>query len=541
MFILPLGGLSEMGMNMMAFIHKGRAFILDCGAQFPEPNQLGLDLVLPDVEFFDEYKIKVEAVVFTHAHEDHVGSIPFLFDRLHQPRLYATEFCFGMFEERLRQHSNFEPEDFFQISADQDFEVMGFKFEPFRVTHSLVDCLGFSIQSPVGRILHTGDFKLDPDPVDGVHFDFERVKKFADEGVQLLMSDSTNAGLSDRSGSEGALLESLEKIVLNEKKGKVIVTLFSSNIQRLSTLIKVARKAKRKLALCGRSVSSNTELATRLGFLDVKSEDLIPPQHVEDYEPHEVMILATGTQAEARSALNRMAHSNHPDISIDPGDLVIFSSRSIPGNEKKISKLINQLYRIQAKVIDPNSEFVHVSGHARKEELKELIDLAKPRFFVPVHGEYQMLVQHANLCKENFPEVSCLVAENGDMMELHSQGLKRRGRVVWGKTHVDEFRNIVSENLIKERKALGMNGLVIASAVIRSKDHKILRGPDFLSYGLPTEIDFVALRSEGEELLRDLRGADVETLEEELRILTRRHYRRLLSIKPTVIPIVYET
>lgn len=540
-FILPLGGLAEIGMNMMAFIHKGKAIVLDCGVQFPEPNQLGLDLVTPDIEFFDEYKIEVEACVFTHAHEDHVGSIAFLFDALRKPKIYATEFTFGMFEERLKQYSHFDESDFIPIEAGSPFQILDFEFEAFSVTHSMVDCLGFSIKTPVGRIVHTGDFKIDEAPVDGVNFDREALKRFSEDGVLLLMSDSTNVGSEGRTKSESELAQSLEDIILKHKKGKVIVTMFSSNIQRIRSIIQIARKAQRKICPCGRSVSSNIELARRLGFIDLQENEMISPRKVDDENADEVLVIATGTQAEPRSALNRMAHGTHPDLNIEENDLVIFSSRHIPGNEKKIATLMNQLCRLEAKIIDADQAFVHVSGHARKEELKEVMALTQPRFFLPVHGEYRMLVQHAELCRENFPSIHSLVAENGDLLELKAENLKRKGRVASGKSFLDEFRNLIPEALIKERKRMGQNGLVVASLVLNARNGKILRGPDFQILGLPEDVDFVALENEASELMRDLKGSDIETLEDELRILTRRHFRRHLGIKPTVIPIIYET
>lgn len=542
-FILPLGGLGEIGMNFMALIHKGKATVLDSGVLFPEPNSLGVDLVTPDIEFFSEYSIDVEAVVFTHAHEDHIGSIAYLYDELGHPKLFATEYTYGMFEERIHSYSNFKKENFQRILPGKKFKAGSFEFEGIRVTHSMSDCLGFCIHTPVGRIVHTGDFKIDKTPVDKVPMDEKRFRELGDEGVLLLMSDSTNVESSGWTKSESDLHQSLQSIISKIQEGKIFVTMFSSNIPRIQGLLAIAKSVGRKVAFCGRSVVSNTELARRMGLLKFSDEDVIPARQVDHYPAEKVLLISTGTQAEPRSALSKMAMQIHPDVHLEKNDTVIFSSRHIPGNEKKISTLVNQIYRIGARVIDHYEDFVHVSGHAQQDELRTVLEWVRPKFFLPVHGEYRMLVKHAELANNFNPSLDSRVAENGDILELTPDRLRILTKVSSGKIFFDEHRNHLPEDMLRDRRKLAQNGLVVADVIVRQKDWKIIQGPELQLMGISDQVDLVNLKEEITAYFHDLRGGkdfDIEAAEEEIRLMTRRFYRKAMGLKPVVISRVYE-
>ncbi len=542
-YLVPLGGLGEIGMNLMALVHKGRAIVYDSGVLFPEPNSLGIDLIVPDIEFFKEYSLKVDGCVFTHAHEDHIGSIAFLYDQLGHPPIYATAYTFGMFEERLQQHSNFKREHFRRILLDKSFKVGAFEFEPLRVTHSMSECLGFAIKTPQGKIVHTGDFKIDQDPIDGYSFQEDRFKQLGDEGVLLLMSDSTNVESEGWTRSETELHESLRKIILGIKSGRIFVTMFSSNIPRIRGLLKIAKEAGRKVSFCGRSVVSNVELARQMKLLEFSDEDIFPARNADQFLPERTLFISTGTQAEPRSAMMKMAMQIHPDIQLGEGDTVIFSSRHIPGNEKKISTLFNQIYRCGARVIDYRDEFVHVSGHAQQDELKSVLGWVKPKYFLPVHGEYRMLVRHGELARENFPQTQTLVAENGDVLELKENSFKLLTKVTSGKIFYDENRNLLPDDVIRDRKKLGQNGLLVIDAVVRQKDNRLVAGPEIQVMGIPNLVDLVNLREEIRSYLDDFRRGDEldsEAAEEEIRLIARRFYRKAMGIKPVVISRIYQ-
>lgn len=542
-FLAPMGGLGEIGMNMMLFIHKKRAIGIDCGVLFPENNQIGLDLIIPKVDFIKELGINIEALFLTHAHEDHIGATPYIYSQLGSPPLFGTEFTLAMLEQRMLEKTKMERSKLRVIKPQQVVQVGPFEIEALTVTHSLVDTIGLAINSPQGLIIHSGDFKIDKQPVDGVMFDEKRFKKLGKEGVDLLLSDSTNVESEGWTESENELAVSLNEIIQKIDSGKIIVTLFSSNIHRLQTIFDAAKKSGRKVALCGRSVQSNVELAIRFKQLHASDKLFIDPRKVEDMKPHEVLVIATGSQAESRSALNKMSLHLHPDISILEGDTVIFSSRYIPGNEKKISSLMNHIYRCGAKVIDHKDEFVHVSGHARREELRSVIQWSRPRNFLPVHGEYRMLVKHLELAKEVMPETSGVVAENGQLIEFRKdKGLKIVGRFHWGKIYLDEQRNLISEELIKERKKIAQRGLVTAVIQFSKKKKSLASRPDIAFFGLPADqIDSEELIDFIEASLREAWNdgqQEPEALEEVSKIKMRRFVNRKLGLKPIIYSII---
>lgn len=542
-FFVPLGGLGEIGMNLMAVVHKGRAMVIDCGVTFPDSYLPGVDLIMPRVEFFHDHQIVVQGLVLTHSHEDHLGSVQYLYDILGSPPIHATEFTLAMLTPRLREVNLLDEDKLNLIKPAKKFKVGVFELEPLRVTHSLVDCIGLAIQTPSGMVVHTGDFKIDKNPIDKWEFDEKRFREIGDQGVQLFMSDSTNAESPGWSVSESELQESMLKIISEIKSGKVIVTLFSSNIHRIQILMDIAKKVGRRVLLCGRSVISNTELAIANGHLNVDRSILLNSRDVEDTDPEKIMVLATGTQAEGRSALYKMSARTHPDVDIDPGDTVIFSSRNIPGNEKRISFLVNNIYRCGADVIDFRDGLVHVSGHARQEELKTMIDWVRPRYFLPVHGEYSMLCNHFDLVKEKNPNIQGCVAENGEVLELGKDFFKKHPeRVTAGKVFLDEARNTISEETVRLRRKLGHQGFVMVNVVVKKKNCQLVVGPELIALGLPEDFDYKEVESALKEVVSEYKGqedVDFESLEEEIRLTTRRFFRRAIGLKPQVIPAVY--
>lgn len=498
---------------------------------------------MPNIDFFREFKVPIDAIVLTHSHEDHLGAVSFLHGPMGSPPIYGTEFTLAMLRQRYEEYQDLDESIVHEVKAGQIFRVNQFEFEPLRVTHSLVDCIGLSIKTPIGTIVHTGDFKIDKTPMDDWEFDEKRYRTLGDEGVLLFMSDSTNAESSGWSLSESELQDSFLELIRSIESGKIFVTLFSSNIHRIQTLLNVAKKCNRKVAFAGRSVLSNTALAKRYGHLDYDDSDVISLSEVERYEPRSVMILCTGTQAEGRSALSKMTSGTHPDVEIRPGDTVIFSSRHIPGNEKRIQYLINNIYRCGARVIDYRAAKIHTSGHARAEELKEILSWVKPKFFVPVHGEYSMLWKHNEICRTHFKDTKSLIAENGDVLKLSANGLvKLDERVASGKVFLDENRNEVPEEIVRERKRVCLNGMVFVSAVFREKRFQLLQGPDFTTQGVPHTFDIIELEGQLADLFDDFRRSqnlEIDSLEEEVRVLTRRFFRKNLGLKPIVIPMIY--
>ena len=541
-FLVPLGGLGEIGMNIMVLGYKNRGILIDCGLMFPDSGMTGIDLIVPRTQFIKESGIKITGIVLTHGHEDHIGAVSYVYEDLGCPPIYGTPFTLALVEERLREYGNLSKAKFHKISPPASFKVGDFKIQSIQVTHSIVDSMGLIIDTPAGRVIHSGDFKMDKDPVDGKRIDAKTLARAGKEGVLLLMSDSTNVERPGWSTPECDVRDGLQRVFKKIKNGKVIVAVFASNIHRIEQIIACAKMMGRKVAFCGRSMNGNIAIAKRLNYLKFSNEQVIPLAAVHDYQPEEVVIIATGTQAEPRSALYRMSLNDHPEVKIYPGDTVIMSSRHIPGNEKNISHLTNNLYRRGAEVIDSHDEVIHASGHAYQEEQLQLLEWTKPKFFLPVHGEYRMLVKHAKLAEQLKHPPKVLIAENGDYLELSADSFKKTKRVSWGKIFLDEASMDLHEELLKDRKKLAHTGLVVVSLVVQKEKGKILEGPDFDIRGVNDEVDLDALRGELKAKFREHSKearTDILELEEEFRRQTRRFFRNANGSKPVVIPLIY--
>ncbi|HEU4637404.1 MAG TPA: ribonuclease J, partial [Candidatus Binatia bacterium] len=413
--IIPLGGLGEFGLNMMLVEYGEAAIAIDCGLMFPGADLLGIDLVIPDISYLLENKHKLKAIVLTHAHEDHMGAVPYVLERLSVP-IYATRLTLGLLSNRVREHDLEDVADVREITAGKLWDLGPFKLEGIRVTHSLMDCLALAIQTPVGTIIHTGDFKIDNTPMEGEMFDFQRFAAYGEKGVLLLLSDSTNVERRGHTGSEREVGTNLEQI-FQQSSGRVLVSTFASSIPRIQQVLEISERCDRRVVLSGRSMVRNSQVAADLGYLRLPRSFMTENDRWQDLAPDRLTFLTTGSQGEPLSVLHRVALNDHKTIKIQPGDNVILSSKFIPGNEKIISNLINHLYRRGAEVHYEKVSEIHVSGHASQEELKIMLQLTRPRFFVPIHGEYRHLVRHQRLAQDvGVPESNCFILEDGDVL-----------------------------------------------------------------------------------------------------------------------------
>lgn len=538
--IVPLGGLGEVGMNAMVVEEDGRRVLIDCGVMFPNDQVPGVEVAVPDFTYLREAG-GLDAVLLTHAHEDHIGALPSLL-REHPVPVYGTGFTLALVRERLSEHDIEVP--LIEVKPRDPFEAGPFLAEPIRVTHSTPDAVGFALETGEGVVIHTGDFKIDLRPVDGERLDLRRFSELGREGVVALLSDSTNSEREGFSLSEAEVAQALERRVRGAK-GRVVVALFASNVHRVTSLIAAAAANDRKVALCGRSLLRNVKLAEELGLMRVPAGLLVDLDTAAGLRPRDVLIVTTGAQGEPNSALARMAAGNHA-IQIDTGDLVLFSSRSIPGNEIAISQLANRLAKRGATVVERALDAIHSSGHAQAEEQRMMLDAVQPKNFVPIHGEYRMLVAHARTAKGMGMAASeIFVVEDGEVLEVASGQMRLGGTVRSGRVWLDSRGGTdVGELVLKDRGAMSQTGLVLVYALIDSKTGEIIRGPEVSARGIPRF-------NEGSDLQRAAVGASkaaLRELSEDLRILrspvedamgaaVRRVFKREENKRPVVLSV----
>ncbi|MEZ4598351.1 MAG: ribonuclease J [Syntrophotaleaceae bacterium] len=546
--LLPLGGLGEIGMNMMALECQGQWLIIDCGLMFPEAYMMGIDLVLPDVSALDDHADRILGLILTHGHEDHIGAVPFLLQRLGNPPIYATGLTLGLLSNKLEEHDLQSRARLHQVRPRQEVTLGPFRIEFFRSAHSIVDGVGLAIRTPAGLIVHTGDFKIDQTPVDNQPTDLTRLAAYGDEGVLLLLSDSTNVERRGYTLSEREVGRALADI-LPRCRGLVAVATFSSNIHRIQQVIDVAMACGRKVLINGRSMEKNAAVARELGYLRVPDEVLIDLREMRHLPRDRVVVVTTGSQGEPLSVLSRMAMADYKPIPLEQGDTVILSSRSIPGNEKAIARLINLLYRQGAEVFYQETSEVHVSGHASQEELKLIFSLTRPRFFVPVHGEYRHLVKHAQLATLMGVEKGrAVVLENGTPLVVLPDGLYKEDRVESGRVFVDgKGVGDVGEMQLRDRRHLANHGLVMVLMGIEQTSGTILYGPELFTRGfVPEETSGELLdqaRQEVRNLLREhsLEAvSDWEEMQVEVRKTLRRFFNRHIDRRPLILPVVFE-
>lgn len=546
--LLALGGLGEIGLNMMALEYAGKILLIDCGLMFPEAYMMGVDLVLPDISALAGRIDDICALVLTHGHEDHIGAVPFLWQELGRPPIYGTGLTLGLLQEKFKEHGLSGGEKLHRVAPRQNIALPPFEVEFFRAAHSIVDGVGLAVRTPAGLVVHTGDFKLDPTPVDGQPTDLARLAAYGEEGVLLLLADSTNVEKEGYTLSERVVGDALAEI-LPSCSGKVLVATFSSNIHRIQQVADAARACGRKILINGRSMVANTAIARQLGYLSIPDEDLIDLRRMQDLPRDEVLILTTGSQGEPLSALSRIAMDDHRQLQVEPGDTVILSSKFIPGNEKAITEVINHLYRRGAEVFYQTTSEVHVSGHASQEELKLVHSLTRPRFFVPVHGEYRHLVQHARLAQRmGMAEEDAVVLENGIPLVFSANGLQRQERVETGRVFVDG-RGIgdLGAMELRDRSHLANHGLVVALLALNQKTGEILYGPELFTRGFIPEQESREFLAQARQTVREMLAehspellSDWEELRVEVRKALRRFFNRTIERRPLILPVILE-
>ncbi|MDY0189242.1 MAG: ribonuclease J [Desulfuromonas sp.] len=546
--ILPLGGCGEIGMNMLVVENAGHILLIDCGLMFPEAHMLGIDLVLPDVAYLHERAADICAIVLTHAHEDHIGALPYLYSQLGSPPIFASRFTLGMLQHKLAEFALKLNNKMELLEPRHPFCVGPFTIEPFRVAHSVPDGVGLAIRCAAGLLVHSGDFKLDPTPLDGERTDLARLAQYGDEGVLALLADSTNVESAGYTGSERDVGPHFAQLMALST-GMVFVAAFSSNIHRIQQAIDAALSCGRKILLLGRSMVGNVAVARLLDQLRVAENDLIDIKQLGDYPRHKVTVITTGSQGEARSALTRIAAGEHPQLAIESEDCVILSSRFIPGNEKAITAVINQLYRRGAVVHYQRSCGVHVSGHASSEELKQLVAVVKPQYFIPIHGEYRHLAQHAKLARAcGVAEGNSIIIENGQPLLLSRHGKKLLDPVEVGRILVDgKGVGDVGAVELRDRHRLARHGTVLAVLAVSRSRGTVIHGPELVSRGCVPEVDSEELLAEAalevEAMLAEHQlspRSDWDALRIEIRQTLSRFFKHRLQRRPLVLPVIIQ-
>jgi len=496
--VIPLGGLQEIGKNITVFEYADDIVVVDCGLAFPEDEMLGVDLVIPDITYLSKNKDKVKAIIVTHGHEDHIGALPYVLKDINVP-VYGTKLAIGLLKNKLEEHGMLSTVKLFTVQQGESIKLGVFKIELIRSTHSIPDAVALAIFTPVGLVIHTSDFKIDYTPIEGEPMDLARLAELGKKGVLLLMCDSTNVEREGYTKSERIVGDSFEEIFL-DAKGRILIASFASNVHRVQQAINAAVKFGRKVTISGRSMENMVNVAIELGYMTIPEETLIDIDNIGSYSPENLLIITTGSQGEPMSALTRMAASEHKKVEIVPGDLVIISATPIPGNEKLVSKVINELFKKGADVIYEALADIHVSGHACQEELKLIHNLVKPKYFMPVHGEYRHLKQHANLSHNlGMPSENIFVMDIGKVLELTHDSAKTNGSVPSGIVLVDGLGvGDVGNIVLRDRKLLSLDGLIIIVITVDGNLNNVVAGPDIISRG------FVYVR-ESEDLMEQLK------------------------------------
>src|SRR5687768_4861674 len=538
--VIPLGGLGEIGMNLMVYEHGDTAILVDCGMMFPDAATLGVDVIIPDMTYIFENASKIKALFLTHGHEDHIGAVPFLVER-HAIPVYGMPLALGFVADKLEEFGIDEIE-LRAIMPRDTVEVGSFRVEAIRVTHSIVDAIGYAITTPAGTIIHTGDFKIDHTPIDAKPTDLARFAEYGERGVLLLVSDSTNALIPGHGPSEKTVGSALDRVFSNAR-GRILVTTFASHIHRVQQIIDLARKHRRKVMLIGRSLVDNVETAERLGYLRFPRETRASST---DLPPRDMIILTTGTQGEPSSALSRMAIGEHKQVTIERGDVVIISARTIPGNERAVSHVIDNLYRRGAEVVHHEQPDIHVSGHACQEELKLMLNMTRPKFFIPMHGTLRHLIHHARLAKDvGVPHG--VVITNGQVAVIDGDDIRvLPDRVRQGKVFIDGEAEEVPEVVVRDRQHLAEDGFVIVVVAIDSAG-KLIREPEIITRGL-VHVD--ASKDMLDDLRKQLVGMfaespadelrDSDLLQEKMRARLKRYFRKSMGARPMILPVIWE-
>ena len=548
--IIPLGGLGEFGMNMTAIRFGDDLILLDCGMMFPDAELLGVDLVMPDLAYLRENREAIRGLILTHGHEDHIGAVPYFLAEFDVP-VYGTDFTLALVDRRLEEYEREEEPRFVRVKPKQIVEIGPFKVEFIHVTHSIVSAVALAITTPLGVIIHTGDFKVDPTPTDNVLFDLHTLAEYGKRGVLVLLSDSTNSDRPGYTESERAVRPRMEEIFARSER-RIFVSCFSSSIHRVQLILDLSQEFGRRVAVFGRSMVSITEIAHSLGLLEIPDGILIRPQDAMEHRPDKLTVLISGTQGEPMSALSRVAVDNHKHISIEAGDTIALSSRIIPGNEKPIYRMIDHMSKRGADVLYGSmNPPLHVSGHASVEEMKLILNLVRPRYFMPIHGEFRQLSKHARLAEHlRFAGLEdSFIMESGEILEIDHHGARKAGRVPVGRVCIDSgsVDDVVEEMVIRDRRHLSEEGIVLPIIAINRQTGRVEGLPEIVSRGF-------ALAEDGSEFMEQARQVVAKTLEssnreektdwgvmkEKVRVDLKRYINKESSRRPLIMPVILE-
>lgn len=543
---IALGGIGEFGMNMHLLVCGDTALLIDAGVMFPEPELFGVDLVLPDLSALNGWRHKIKALVLTHGHEDHIGGVPHVWPLFDGP-IYGTKFTLALVKPKLDEHGINEADRLVTVAPRESVEVGPFRVEFLRVPHSIPDCVALAIHTPQGVIIHTGDFKIDQTPLDGERFDYHRLAELGSQGVLALFSDSTNADRPGYTGSERDVVDGFDEIFCSAN-GKIIVSTFSTSMYRIQLLVDLAEQFERKLAFLGRSMQQNTTIAMELGLLRVPARLLIRDADVRDFPAHDVVCVCTGSQGEPMAALPRMAIDDHRYVKIGPEDVVAFSARVIPGNEKAIARVMNHVARRGAEIVADGDRHIHVSGHGSAEELKLVLSLVRPKVFVPIHGEYRQLSRHARMAPIVSPTSSVLIIQDGDVVRFEDGTGTVVDRVPTGRIFVDGTRTgEIADEVLRDRRHLAGDGLIVAVIAINGQTGAIEQRPEVIARGLAVDLRNDQMLKDAPDLLvRVVEAAlpderrDPGLLKERIRLEMQRMFRKGAGRRPLVLPVVLE-
>ena len=543
---LPLGGLGEVGINMWALEWEGKILAVDAGLMFPQEDMLGIDLVLPDISYLLRRDREVLGIFLTHGHEDHIGGLPFALKKLNVP-VYGTRLTLGLVRPKLREHRILRESDLREVRVGDSVQIGPFRVETVAVCHSIPDAVALAIDTPVGKVIYTSDFKIDPAPPDGQPTDMARFRQLGDEGVLLLLSDSTNAERAGRSGSERDLHAPLERI-FTDAPGRIVVANFASNIHRIQHLVRLAEQFNRRVAVVGRSLQTNFKTSRELGFLKVPDGLTVPLEEIDKISPSKLLLLTAGSQGEPMSALARFAAQRHPFVNVLKNDWVVISARPIPGNERMVHQTVNNLYRHGARVFYSEVGNVHVTGHAQRGELREMIDAVRPRCFIPVHGEYRQLILHSEIAREGgIPEDRIIVVEDGETVDLGPDTFTRGERIATGLVYVDGLGvGDVEQIVLRDRRHLAEDGILVVTLTLDRDSGAVRAGPDLISRGviepeLSTRLMAEARGAVVQSIKRFAEARpDLNLLQEAIHDAVQRTVYKQTRRRPMVIPVVTE-
>lgn len=545
--IIPLGGVNEIGKNLTAIEYKNDIVVIDCGLKFPDEDMFGIDLVIPDITYLIKNKEKVSGIFLTHGHEDHIGALPYVLKQLNVP-VYGTKLTLGIVETKLKEHGLLSSTELVRVKPRDVIRLNSVSVEFIKTNHSIADSVAIAVHTPLGVVLHTGDFKVDYTPIDGEPMDFARFAELGKKGVLAMMADSTNVEKSGYTNSERIVGESLTRI-FGKTKGRIIIATFASNIHRIQQIIDAASVYGRKVAVSGRSMENIMNVAIELGYIEVDKDTLVSIDQINKYNNDQVVIITTGSQGEPMSALSRMAASEHRKVNIVEGDTIIISATPIPGNEKLVSKVINQLFKKGAEVIYGSQENIHVSGHACQEELKLMQTLVRPKHFIPVHGEYRHLQQHGELAiKLGLDSKNVVIPDVGDVIEVTRSGIKKNGSVISGQIFVDGLGvGDVGNIVLRDRKHLSQDGILTVVVTLSKESKTIVAGPDIISRGFVYVRESESLMDEARDIVRNIlldceekNISDWATLKSSVRDELRSYLYEKTKRKPMILPIIME-